>query len=160
MGRARQECRTRIAAARFGERASPRRCRSLHDRGQCHCSMGLPGCGVPVVISERNQPDRPGLGSLHKLVRRVSYTSARALVVQTEDIATWARRRFRIPIHIIPNPVKLQPARASAQRRRRSLPCVPRASRSSKGIRYSDQKLRGSGRPASRLAAYYLRGRA
>jgi glycosyltransferase involved in cell wall biosynthesis len=66
------------------------------------------GCGVPVVISERNQPDRPGLGGLHRLARRVSYTSANALVVQTEDIATWARRRFRIPIHIIPNPVKLQ----------------------------------------------------
>ena len=48
------------------------------------------GLGTHTVISERND------------------TSANALVVQTEDIATWARRRFRIPIHIIPNPVKLQ----------------------------------------------------
>ena len=71
------------------------------------------GCcsGVPVVISERNQPDRPGLGSVHKLVRRVSYILRPRLVVQTEDIAAWARRRFRIPIHIIPNPVKLRPHR-------------------------------------------------
>jgi len=67
------------------------------------------GWGVPVVISERNQPDRPGLGRLRKLARRMSYPSARAMVVQTEDIAAWAEARFRIPIHVIPNPVQLGP---------------------------------------------------
>jgi glycosyltransferase involved in cell wall biosynthesis len=67
--------------------------------------------GVPVVISERNQLNRPGLGIVHKLVRRASYTFARALVVQTEDIAEWARQRYRIPIHIIPNPIQLRPRR-------------------------------------------------
>src|SRR5262245_43069273 len=71
----------------------------------CACS------DVPVVISERSQPNRPGLGRVHKLVRRASYTFARALVVQTEDIAEWARRRYRIPIHIIPNPIEVQPHR-------------------------------------------------
>ena len=69
------------------------------------------GWGVPVIISERNQPDRPGLGRLHKLARRVSYPSARALVVQTEEIAGWAKGHFRIPIHVIPNPVQLAPGR-------------------------------------------------
>jgi glycosyltransferase involved in cell wall biosynthesis len=65
------------------------------------------GLGVPVVISERNQPDRPGLGRLRRIARRLSYPMARAMVVQTEAIAAWAKARFRIPIHVIPNPVLL-----------------------------------------------------
>jgi GalNAc-alpha-(1->4)-GalNAc-alpha-(1->3)-diNAcBac-PP-undecaprenol alpha-1,4-N-acetyl-D-galactosaminyltransferase len=68
------------------------------------------GLGVPVVISERNQPDRPGLGRLRKLARRLSYPLASAMVVQTEAIASWARARFRIPIHVIPNPVQIGPS--------------------------------------------------
>ena len=70
------------------------------------------GLGVPVVISERNQPERPGLGCLHKLARRLSYPWASAMVVQTDAIALWATTRFRIPIHVIPNPVELGPGRA------------------------------------------------
>ncbi len=61
--------------------------------------------GIPVVISERNQPDRPGLGPYHRLARRLSYPLAGAMVVQTEEIAAWARAYFGIPVHIIPNPV-------------------------------------------------------
>ncbi len=63
------------------------------------------GLGIPVVVSERNQPDRPGLGRSHKLARRLTYPAAAALVVQSKDIAAWARARFRIPVHILPNPV-------------------------------------------------------
>ena len=35
------------------------------------------GLGVPVVVSERNQPDRPGLGTVHRLARRLAYPKAR-----------------------------------------------------------------------------------
>ena len=66
------------------------------------------GLGVPVVISERNQPDRPGLGRLHKLARRLSYPLASAMVVQTNAIAAGVAARFRIPVHVIPNPVLLE----------------------------------------------------
>jgi GalNAc-alpha-(1->4)-GalNAc-alpha-(1->3)-diNAcBac-PP-undecaprenol alpha-1,4-N-acetyl-D-galactosaminyltransferase len=69
------------------------------------------GLGVPVVISERNQPERPGLGRVHKLARAICYRFARAIVVQTEPIADWVRARFRIQVYIIPNPVLLGPAR-------------------------------------------------
>jgi glycosyltransferase involved in cell wall biosynthesis len=65
------------------------------------------GLGVPVVISERNQPDRPGLGSARKLARRLTYPFASAMVMQTEAIASWAKARFRVPIHVIPNPVRV-----------------------------------------------------
>lgn len=67
------------------------------------------GLGVPVAISERNQPDRPGLGRLRKLARRLSYPLASAIVVQTDAIAAWMTARFRGPVHIIPNPVALDP---------------------------------------------------
>jgi glycosyltransferase involved in cell wall biosynthesis len=65
------------------------------------------GLGIPVVISERNQPDRPGLGPVRKLARRLTYPSASAMVVQTDAIASWAKSRFRIPIHVMPNPVRV-----------------------------------------------------
>jgi GalNAc-alpha-(1->4)-GalNAc-alpha-(1->3)-diNAcBac-PP-undecaprenol alpha-1,4-N-acetyl-D-galactosaminyltransferase len=79
------------------------------------------GLGIPVVVSERNQPDRPGLGISHRLARRMTYPMAAALVVQTGAIADWARQRFRIPVHIIPNPVHLtapvaRPAEGSEKR--------------------------------------------
>ena len=64
--------------------------------------------GIPVVVSERNQPDRPGLGRLRRGLRRMIYPKASAIVVQTEAIADWARRRFDVPVHILPNPVRLE----------------------------------------------------
>lgn len=63
------------------------------------------GMKLPVVISERNQPDRPGLGTVHKIARRVTYPLASAIVVQTEAIADWVESRFKVPVHVIPNPV-------------------------------------------------------
>jgi GalNAc-alpha-(1->4)-GalNAc-alpha-(1->3)-diNAcBac-PP-undecaprenol alpha-1,4-N-acetyl-D-galactosaminyltransferase len=63
--------------------------------------------GVPVVVSERNQPDRPGLGRFTRAARRLSYPLATALVVQTAAIAEWSRARFAIPVHVVPNPVRL-----------------------------------------------------
>jgi glycosyltransferase involved in cell wall biosynthesis len=71
------------------------------------------GLGIPVVVSERNQPDRPGLGPFHKLARRLTYPAATALVVQSKDIAAWAKAHFRIPVHILPNPV-MPPANSSS----------------------------------------------
>lgn len=65
------------------------------------------GLGLPVVISERNQPERPGLGHAHNLARTICYRYASAAVVQTEQIADWFRTRFRIPVHVLPNPVQL-----------------------------------------------------
>jgi glycosyltransferase involved in cell wall biosynthesis len=65
------------------------------------------GLGIPVVVSERNQPDRPGLGRFTRAARRLSYNFAAGLVVQTEAIAEWARARFRAPVHVLPNPVRL-----------------------------------------------------
>jgi glycosyltransferase involved in cell wall biosynthesis len=70
------------------------------------------GLGVPIVVSERNQPDRPGLGKAHRLARRLAYPKAQAIVVQTDQIASWAKARFDVPVHIIPNPVQLEAGNA------------------------------------------------
>jgi len=63
------------------------------------------GLGLPVIVTERNQPDRPGLGWFRRSARRLTYPWASAMVVQTEDIAGWAKARFSLPVHVLPNPV-------------------------------------------------------
>jgi GalNAc-alpha-(1->4)-GalNAc-alpha-(1->3)-diNAcBac-PP-undecaprenol alpha-1,4-N-acetyl-D-galactosaminyltransferase len=65
------------------------------------------GLGIPVIISERNQPDRPGLGQFRQAARRLTYPFADVIVMQTQEIARWARQRFKVPVHVLPNPVRL-----------------------------------------------------
>ncbi len=73
------------------------------------------GLGIPVVVSERNQPDRPGLARVHRLARRLTYPAASAIVVQTEAIASWVKQRFAVPVQVIPNPVRVETERAAPQ---------------------------------------------
>jgi GalNAc-alpha-(1->4)-GalNAc-alpha-(1->3)-diNAcBac-PP-undecaprenol alpha-1,4-N-acetyl-D-galactosaminyltransferase len=65
------------------------------------------GLGIPVIVSERNQPDRPGLGQWRRIARQMTYPLAAAVVVQTEAIAKWAKQHFGVPVHVLPNPVCL-----------------------------------------------------
>jgi len=69
--------------------------------------LGALGLGIPIIVTERNQPDRPGLGMFRRLARRLSYPWASAIIVQTNEIARWAKQRFRLPVYVLPNPVKL-----------------------------------------------------
>ena len=66
------------------------------------------GLGVPVIVSERNQPDRPGLGYLRRAARRLAYPFASGIVVQTQELALWSQQRFTVPVHVLPNPVRLE----------------------------------------------------
>ena len=116
------------------------------------------GWGVPVIISERNQPDRPGLGRLHKLARRVSYPSARALVVQTEEIAGWARDTFAFPSTSFPTRFNCAPERPHRNESDvRFLVSLGRLA-PQKGFDILIRSFASSGKPASRLASRYLRG--
>ena len=92
------------------------------------------GLGVPVVVSERNQPDRPGLGYLTRAVRRLSYPLAAALVVQTEGIAQGMRARFGAPVLVLPNPIRLA-----------SWGGVPRAEQATKRIVAAGRLVRQKG---------------
>jgi GalNAc-alpha-(1->4)-GalNAc-alpha-(1->3)-diNAcBac-PP-undecaprenol alpha-1,4-N-acetyl-D-galactosaminyltransferase len=73
------------------------------------------GLGIPTLVTERNQPDRPGLGRFRRLARRLSYPWASAIVVQTNEIAHWAKSRFRLPVYVLPNPVKISGSKEVAR---------------------------------------------
>jgi glycosyltransferase involved in cell wall biosynthesis len=69
------------------------------------------GLGVPVVVSERNDPTaHEELDRLRTLLRPVLYRRAAAVVVQTHAVAEWAQgflpadRVFRIPNPVYPPP--------------------------------------------------------
>jgi glycosyltransferase involved in cell wall biosynthesis len=79
------------------------------------------GLGLAVIISERNQPDRPGLAFMHRLARRFTYPFADAVVVQTDDIASWMRKRFRALVHVVPNPVRVALSRSPRRKAERPL---------------------------------------
>lgn len=65
------------------------------------------GLGVPVVVSEHQLPSLPEAGRRRwAMLRRFTYPAARAVVVVTDESATWARRAARSrPVVAIPNPV-------------------------------------------------------
>jgi glycosyltransferase involved in cell wall biosynthesis len=73
------------------------------------------GCEVPIVVSERSDPRFQPLALVWRVLRRVLYRRASAIVVQTESVAAWARRCFRrANVVVIPNPV--QPLAPVAER--------------------------------------------
>src|SRR5262245_22809432 len=72
------------------------------------------GLGVPVVVSERNDPTaHKELDRLRTLLRPILYRGAAALVVQTNAVAQWAHgflpadRVFRIPNPVYPPPAAM-----------------------------------------------------
>lgn len=63
------------------------------------------GLGVPVMISERNHPAHDRISGAREVLRRLIYTKATRLCVQTEDIRTWFSDNLGIDAVVIPNPV-------------------------------------------------------
>jgi glycosyltransferase involved in cell wall biosynthesis len=79
------------------------------------------GCGLNtrVVVAERNHPQHAVVKQPYRLLRRVFYPRASAVVVQTQDIADWVTRHTRARrVTVIPNHVAVAPlvANASATR--------------------------------------------
>ncbi len=70
------------------------------------------GLGIPVVVSERNNPWQITMGYPWRVLRRLSYPRAAALVVQTEVGKEWADR-ITDPKKavVIPNPISERFAR-------------------------------------------------
>lgn len=62
--------------------------------------------GVPVIVSERVDPRRHGIGTAWSKLRQWTYARASAVVVQSEGVADWMRRTMRLDrCEVIPNPV-------------------------------------------------------
>lgn len=69
--------------------------------------LAATGTGVPVVVSERADPRHDTLSIPWRVLRRLTYRRASALVVQTEEVAAWAERWLPADrIHVVPNPVR------------------------------------------------------
>ena len=64
---------------------------------------------IPIVISERSNPARPGIPLPWRLLRRATYHFADALVVQSGATADWAKKTFPgVPCYVFPNPLSTE----------------------------------------------------
>jgi GalNAc-alpha-(1->4)-GalNAc-alpha-(1->3)-diNAcBac-PP-undecaprenol alpha-1,4-N-acetyl-D-galactosaminyltransferase len=64
------------------------------------------GTGIPVIVEEHIDPVQNPVGTTLKLLRRVLYKRAAAVVVLTPGIVQWASSFVRQDaVHVIPNPI-------------------------------------------------------
>jgi len=80
---------------------------SFTDRTNVLTLLAARGLDVPVVVSERIDPRRHSIGSAWNMLRRLTYPSASALVVQTHAVREWATDLVAAPrVAVIPNPLR------------------------------------------------------
>ena len=84
---------------------------SFGDTTNVHTLLALDKSPVPVVVSERTDPRfRKELSARWRLLRRLAYPKAAAVVMVAEDALPWARSRWpRWNVSCIPNPVRPAP---------------------------------------------------
>ena len=63
------------------------------------------GMGVPVIVSERNNPNMQHLGFTWNFLRRVTYRYAVGMVVMTKAVLQYFPKSLRARSWVIPNPV-------------------------------------------------------
>lgn len=66
------------------------------------------GLGIPVVVSERNDPDHSATTKLRKWIRRISYPMASGVVFQTEEAMHYFDDINLQSELIIPNPIYIE----------------------------------------------------
>ncbi|MBL0170014.1 MAG: glycosyltransferase family 4 protein [Gemmatimonadaceae bacterium] len=80
---------------------------SFTDRTNVLTLLAARGLSVPVVVSERIDPRHHDIGRAWSLLRRLTYPSASALVVQTEAVRRWADDIVSpARVAVIPNPLR------------------------------------------------------
>jgi len=65
------------------------------------------GFGIPVIVSERANPEYVYLKPIWQYLRRLLYPYAAALVCQTSAMVAQLQLKIKIPGYAIPNPVEL-----------------------------------------------------
>ena len=78
----------------------------------------LLGTGVPVVVSERNDPRRHPENRVKRMLRRLIYPFAAGFVFQTQQAADYFSKRIRARGVVLPNPLdtsRLPEPRATAR---------------------------------------------
>ncbi len=66
--------------------------------------MAMRGTGIPVYVSERNDPAKTGVGYL-RILRKLLYPHARGVVFQTKDAQSYFPEKIRKRSTVIPNPI-------------------------------------------------------
>jgi glycosyltransferase involved in cell wall biosynthesis len=72
------------------------------------------GTGIPVVVSERTDPSQHPIPRRWRILRRMTYPSARAIVLQTRAAAAYFPASWASRIAVVPNPVPKVARAASA----------------------------------------------
>ena len=79
---------------------------SFCDQANVLALLASRGMACRVIVSERTDPSRHDIGRLWSGLRRFVYPWAYAVVVQTDSVAAWIRRKIpRARVIVIPNPV-------------------------------------------------------
>ena len=80
----------------------------------------LLGTGVPVVVSERNDPHRHPESKIKRLLRRLVYPFAKGFIFQTKDAARYFSRAIQKRGVVLDNPLDTSriPARYEGERKR------------------------------------------
>lgn len=77
---------------------------SFIDISNIHSILAAHGLGLRVVVSERTHPAINRVTSWPwRMLRRICYSSAYAVVAQTRDAAGWLQRHCRAHVKVIPN---------------------------------------------------------
>jgi len=71
------------------------------------------GLGIPVIVSERANPQYDGLKPIWKRLRLLLYPRAAALVCQTSAMITQLQQEMKVTGYAIPNPVEMSAALTS-----------------------------------------------
>jgi glycosyltransferase involved in cell wall biosynthesis len=74
------------------------------------------GLGVPVVVSERNDPALHRIGRVKEVVRDRVYPLARLVVAQTHRVARYFQPSLQPKLRIVANPVPAAPSSAQPDR--------------------------------------------
>ncbi len=74
------------------------------------------GLGIPVIVSERNDPALHHIGRAKEMVRDRTYPLARLVVAQTPRVARYFADSLQPRLRIIANPVPASPTRAKPDR--------------------------------------------
>jgi len=90
---------------------------SFLNRTNIRLAMATLGTGIPTILCESNDPRHFPLGAIWRLLRRLTYPFADALVVHSESLRAWCGRVMlrRERVHVVPNAVWIDvvtPARA------------------------------------------------
>ena len=94
-----------LALRRLVRRERPDVVLAMPEKVNVWTVLFLLGSGVPVAVSERNDPRRHPESRVKRALRRLLYPFARGFIFQTEQAAAYFSRRIRARAAVLPNPL-------------------------------------------------------